>query len=125
MYKNKTKFNNKFIKISKLLLITYLKKNAFKYIFLHISVIIIFAILYWISDIFIDKFPNISKKYNLGKSGKLASFSDCIYFSALTQTTVGYEIPQSIHDSGRNNLIYIINILQLFSIIVLIVIAFK
>jgi hypothetical protein len=75
----------------------YVGKKVVKFVLLHLFFVVFFAILYWISDIILSKFPDFSKKYlglvegDFGNRGE--DSQDLFYyfwFSAVTQTTVGY-----------------------------------
>ena len=100
-----------------------LKSKSLKFLLLQFLVVILFSVLYWISEKFLIKYPNIGKKYNLGSSGYPASFYECFYFSLLTQTTIGYGVPENINDGEKNLLIEIINVIQMISIFVLLAVT--
>ena len=85
----------------------------------------LFGILYWIQDNFVTYYPDISEKYGLGKAyNPPDSFEDWIWFSAITQTTVGYD---RLSDGGKrrafnkipNRFFKIINFTQICSILIL------
>ena len=51
----------------------------------------IFAFLYWIQDVLLTKYPKFSTELYLGKSSPPAvSFQYYLWYSLITQTTVGY-----------------------------------
>ena len=75
-----------------------------KFIKLKLLSVLFFTILYWLVENYIEKHP-----------GKIASLYDCFSFSILTQTTIGYGIPESISDT-KSNLFKSINILHMSSI---------
>ena len=100
-----------------------LKNKGPKFLLLHFSLVLIFTILYWISEKFLLKFPHIAKKYNLGSPGYPASLYECFYFSLLTQTTIGYGVPENINDGEKNKLIEAVNILQMISIFVMLAVT--
>lgn len=100
-----------------------LKTKGFKYLKYNLIAVIIFGLLYWIQDLFITLYPDISKKLYLGKSdGTTATLLYYIWYSLITQTTVGYAgVIKSNGDNVsfnkiRENPFKILNILQLFSI---------
>lgn len=75
----------------------YVSKKVIKFVLLHLFFVVFFAVLYWISDIILSKFPEFSKKHlglvkgDFGNRGE--NSQDLFYyfwFSAVTQTTVGY-----------------------------------
>ena len=68
------------------------KKSRYTFLKYHFSAIIIFGLLYWLQDTFITYHPIISKDIDFGKAYAPAdSFFDWLWFSAVTQTTVGYD----------------------------------
>ena len=105
-----------------------LRKKTKKYLLYHFGAVIIFAVLYWITDVFEINDPKFSKKY-LGeskiakawKSGYSDSFLYYLWFSLVSQTTVGYG---GLTDPTGNDMAFpitdypfkILNILQLSSI---------
>ena len=99
-------------------------KKAFKFLKYHLTSIIIFAILYWFQDWFITNYPELSKKiYFGGNNGPPPnSFLYYLWFSLITQTTVGYG--GIIEADGTNtpfvkiqsHLLKALNIIQLLSI---------
>lgn len=98
---------------------------------------LIFAILYYLMDYIISNYPNFSEKYllqELNKSQQKNSNNQIfilkpplyyLWFSLITQTTVGYTGMLSLDDKSHN-FVYmksepfkILNILQLLSIFVI------
>ena len=76
------------------LLYIFLIKNKYKYIRLQIICAFIFSILYFIQDFLMIKYNDIMVKLKLGKrieNGKLNSYMYYIWFSLITQSTVGYQ----------------------------------
>lgn len=73
----------------------------------HLSIVLLFALMYYISSIYIKNSVNIKNK---DKNNKL-SFWDCLYFSLVTQTTVGYGDIVMTHNFTR-----LINFIQLLTI---------
>ena len=82
-------------------------KRGYEFIKLKIVCIIVFTLLYWVIENHIERNP-----------GKKATLYDCLFYSFITQTTVGYGIPKSISDS-KSVLIKTINIMQMGSIFVI------
>ena len=101
----------------------HFKDKAFRFICFHSIVVLLFAILYWIAERIVKHFPSLAKDYDLGKAGYPASFFDCLFFSAITQSTIGYGVPKNIHDAGKNNLVHYINFIQVMSIFIIVVIS--
>ena len=66
------------------------KNKAAKFIFYEFIIIISFAFAYWLSDIFMAKYPKLATKLHLGEIHQADSFYSYLYFSLITQTIVGY-----------------------------------
>ena len=95
-------------------------KKAAKFIYYELVLIIVFAILYKLSDLVIYHFPDLAKKLNLGEIKLVDSFYSYLYFSTITQTTVGFG--GTLPDGGnvvttKSNLLRFLSMLQLLSII--------
>ena len=84
------------------------KNKKINFFLNQILLILIFATLYYINDKYIDSdFPSLE---NAG-TNKEISFWNCVHFSAITQTTVGYGLISPVSLNSQ-----VINILQLLSI---------
>ena len=81
-----------------------ISKKGVKFIKLKLLSVLFFTLLYWFVENYIEKHP-----------GKKATLYDCFSFSILTQTTIGYGIPENISDS-KSPLFQYINILHMSSI---------
>ena len=97
------------------------KNKGTKYIFYQILLIICFATLYFLADAGMIMYPNFSQKIGLGSVQQVDTFYSYLYFSIITQTTVGYG--GILSDGGniiRSNslLVKILNITQLVTIII-------
>tara|TARA_B110000211_G_scaffold224042_1_gene274684 strand:- start:922 stop:1194 length:273 start_codon:yes stop_codon:yes gene_type:complete len=79
-------------------------KKGILFIKLKLTSVTFFTLLYWIVENYIEKNPK-----------KKATLFDCFSFSILTQTTIGYGIPESIADT-KSPLFEAINILHMSSI---------
>jgi len=79
-------------------------KKGILFIKLKLTSVAFFTLLYWVVENYIEKNPK-----------KKATLFDCFSFSILTQTTIGYGIPESISDT-KSNLFKSINILHMSSI---------
>ena len=98
------------------------KKKAYDFLFYEIFLIVGFAIAYWLSDIFMSAYPKLAKKLHLGETKKIDDFYSYLYFSLITQTTVGYggTLPDGGHIITTKSIpLKILMILQLFSIILI------
>lgn len=99
------------------------KRNDFlKY---HFGAVILFGILYWIQDMFVTYQPKLANELGFGKAyNPPDSLFDWVWFSAITQTTVGYD---RLSDGGKrqsfnntpNYIFKIINFVQICSIFIL------
>ena len=130
--------NNKKISYDKLF-----EQKVIKFVLIHISWIIFFSLVYWTLDYWISKHPDFAFKYftpDLAKKSKkmidtikediknAKPFFYHLYFSALTQTTVGYA--GQVNDEGANipilykdKIFQIVNFIQLCTIFMTPVIA--
>lgn len=82
--------------------------------------VFVFATLYWLSDRLYAAFPDIMKNYGFGEIKTEDDFYSYLYFSLITQTTVGYG--GVLSDGGqmittKSVLLKYLVLLQLFSII--------
>lgn len=95
-------------------------KNPQKIVINSIISVIIFALLYYLSDLFMVNNPDIVKKYNLGYITKVDNFWNYLHFSLITQTTVGYDggglEGGRLYSQIRSIPFKFFNTLQLFSI---------
>lgn len=109
-----------------------ISKNGKKYLIINLSSVIIFALLYYLNDIFIinniklaKKFKFIDKNYNENKKEIANTFLYYLWFSLITQTTLGYtglinektnlNVPFS---KIKYNSFKFLNILQIISIFI-------
>ena len=92
-------------------------KRAHFYVLKHFLIIVVFALLYFLSNKYVDN--NIGfKKHNHHTDNKNITFVDCLFFSLVTQTTVGYGNLVSVD----NTLCKFINIIQLITLYITIVV---
>lgn len=95
----------------------------------HIYAVVVFAVMYKLFDEIICRFPSASKEFGLGrKTGQDAtkpadtplepdSLLYWMWFSLVTQTTVGYDAGMSVPTSKITNQAYkVVNFVQLISI---------
>ena len=98
------------------------KNRGFSFIFHHILFVFIFATLYWYSDIFMFNNKEFAKKVGLGRIKQKDSFASYLYFSVITQTTIGFGgvMPDGGNVvSTKSVLIKIISFAQMFSIFII------
>ena len=99
-------------------------KKYFKY---QLFLVVIFSILYWISDCLLSYYPKLSKELLLGyytHQNPPNPYYYWLWHSLVTQTTVGYT--GLISEKGNNisilklhsNIYKLLNFTQLFSIII-------
>jgi hypothetical protein len=112
------------------------RNKGILYIILQLSAAVIFAILYLLIDLFVANYPTLAKKLNVhtnsqekGEKFTPGQFSSYMYFSLITQTTVGYS--DMLPPGAARGLLYgrggddftplyrILTICQLLSIIVI------
>ena len=104
------------------LFIKMLGNRGFKYAYTQFIIIIFFAFAYWFSDLFLSEYPELSEKYGLGKIKQRDTLYSYLYFSFITQTTVGFS---GTLPSGGNvvrtdsNLLKFFSMTQLVSIIII------
>ena len=122
-----------------------LKKNTnhkiIKFFIIHMTLILFFAILYYLIDIWMSKHPELAKKYFLtsyaleGNNRKEKSilkedllnikpFFYHLYFSAITQTTLGYGGQTNGRGDNipilmKNVIFQAVNLIQICSIFVI------
>ena len=90
------------------------------FIIYQLLLVFVFAILYWLSDRLYAAFPDIMKNYGFGEIKTEDDFYSYLYFSLITQTTVGYG--GVLPDGGqmittKSVLLKYLVLLQLFSVI--------
>lgn len=117
-----------------------LKKTGLKVVMLNIISVIVFAVLYYLQDYVISYYPEFAEKYMLRELKDKKPPKDSLFtlkpvtyylwFSLITQTTVGYTgmLQSSGHaetfTSMRSNVFKFLNILQLSSIFIIPFITF-
>ena len=121
----------------------FFNQKVIKFVFIHLTWILFFALVYWGLDYWISQHPDFAFKYftpDLAKRSKKMidsiiedikipkPFFYHLYFSALTQTTVGYA--GQINEDGRpipilykDKVFQLINFIQLCTIFMTPVIA--
>lgn len=94
-------------------LITFnMAKSKHRFFLHHILLILFFAVAYYISSQYItDSMVNHSSHKGNHKNSKQLSLWDCMYFSLVTQTTVGYGDISPTHPITK-----LINVIQLLTI---------
>lgn len=67
-----------------------------KFLLYHFGATIIFGILYYLQDYFVSNYPDLAHRLKLGKAEPPNNtFDYWMWFSLLTQTTIGYSGPDS------------------------------
>lgn len=107
-------------------------KLSLRFFYLNIISVIVFACLYWLQDVWITNNQELAEKlYLLEKnhdlksySSKHSSFSYYLWFSLMTQTTVGYGGPANTVTGKAvsffeepNRLAKLLNALQMIGIL--------
>jgi hypothetical protein len=94
--------------------------SAIRIVAIEIFFTVFFALLYWISDLFLNKYPETGKKFGLGSIEQVDTFYSYFYFSLITQTTVGFGgiLPEGGNVvTTKSNLLQFFTVMQLLSII--------
>lgn len=98
-------------------------KKGIMFLKYHFCAILIFAFIYYLQSMFMFKYPELGKKLGFGKKGHKyrQNIFYWVWFSAITQTTIGYAGATPANDSGNpiiltNRLFKFINLCQIFSI---------
>lgn len=122
------------------LILFNLKERGVKMVVMNIICVVIFAFLYYLQDYIISYYPAFAEKYMLRKLKNKKEANEAlftlkpityyIWFSLITQTTVGYTgmlqaagQPETF-TSMRSNVFKFLNILQLSSIFIIPFITF-
>lgn len=98
------------------------KNKGTKYIAYQFILVFIFAIFYWMSDRIILLFPHLAKDLNLGTIKLADNFYSYLYFSFITQSTVGFggTLPDGGHVvTTKSNLLRFFSLCQMASIIII------
>ena len=101
-----------------------IKSNkGYKFLKLHLFSMLIFGFIYWIQDYIMTHYSHKTEKSGLGKGiPPTNSLFYWLWFSAITQTTIGYNGPASqsgvtITFAKNHNLLFkIINLTQIMSV---------
>lgn len=109
----------------------YFKKTAKKYILLHLGAVFLFALMYWFPDFINDRYPNLipSKKLKKELGYRPNAFWYYLWFSLITQTTVGYSgvitrTGDPLNMMNADMVFIITNTIQLASLFVIPVLSF-
>lgn len=95
-------------------LIKFIRKHGIYHVFYHIIMIILFAIIYYI----IYKYHNGSFRFdNINTEKKQLDIIDFLYFSLVTQSTVGYGDITPVHRMPK--IIVMCQIISIYAIIAL------
>lgn len=91
-----------------MILTDILKHKKFAFFRNQVLIVLLFAILYYVNE---KLFEKQSLKKDTNNSDEI-TFYDCIHFSLVTQTTIGYGNYGSIKPNSQY-----INLLQMFSVL--------
>ena len=96
------------------------------YLFLQFIAVIIFAFLYWIENSVLMNYPEIAEKLginikDLQNNRPIFDFEYWLWFSLVTQATLGYEPSMVVGEEKKiykikDNLFKIINFVQILSV---------
>ena len=118
--------------------ISVFKKLNLRFFYINVIAVLVFAFLYYIQDVLIFHNQELAKKLHLfdtnnsikSYSNKVSPFSYYLWFSLMTQTTVGYGGPANTVTGHSvsffqepNRLAKFINVLQMLSILFIVSIA--
>ena len=98
------------------------KKKTALFIYYQTLFIFLFAAAYWLADRIIFHFPDLAKKLHFGTIEKMDTFYSYLYFSLITQTTVGFggKLPDGSNVvTTKSELMKILSLAQMFSIIII------
>ena len=115
---------------------THIKRFARRYCALHFGCVFLFAILYWIPDLFEQYNPDLAKKYLGLKVVSDKGYNEAntlyywIWYSLITQTTLGYgglssSAGKTIDIQDTDYPFKVANLLQIASLIVVPLVAFS
>lgn len=88
------------------------------YVKVNVLLVIVFTILYKLTDLFMYYFANEAEKMDLGKIKHVDKIIDTFHFSLVTQTTVGYTSKYHNVMDTKSVPFKLINYIQLLSIFV-------
>jgi hypothetical protein len=93
------------------------EKSVFtNYFIVNVVLTLVFALLYYLSDIVMSIYAEEAYKLNLGRIKKVDKFGDHLRFSTITQTTVGF-VNHHYHANTSESVPFVIlTYLQLISI---------
>ena len=102
-------------------------KRGWLFLKYHFGAVIAFAVLYWLQDMFLLSYPKLGKKLGWGVTNPpAASLGYWLWFSALTQTTIGYGGPAtttgsnvSVAETFENKIYIALNFIQICSVFII------
>ena len=107
-------------------------------LYMNLFSVLLFAVLYYIQDIFVTKYRTTAEKYYILDKTKMTadddrenySLSYHFWFSLMTQTTVGYGSTSNLisgkqytYNDIPNRLVKVLNVMQLISILLIMAIV--
>ena len=103
-----------------------LSKRGGLFLKYHFGAVIVFALLYWLQDLFMSSYVKLGRKLGLGKTHPPAdSIGYWLWFSALTQTTIGYGGPTTAKGAPisfnqmENRIFKLLNFIQICSVFII------
>ena len=102
-------------------MILFMPNKGISFVTAHIITALLFAIIYYLEDRFILNYPTLAKKVGFGSIKNAETMEYYIYYSLITQSTVGYAGGKGggTWQQVRSNAFKITNIVQLISIFVI------
>jgi len=102
-------------------MILFMSNKGLGFVKAHIASTIIFAILYYIADLFILYKPTLSNSLGFGSIKKAQTLSYYFYYSLITQSTVGYQGGKGHggFDQVGSNLFKTLNLAQMIGIFII------
>ena len=101
---------------------TIKKKKSLLFIYYEILIVFFFAGAYWVADRIIFYLPDLAKKLHFGTIKEMDTFYSYLYFSLITQTTVGFggTLPDGNNVvTTQSELMKILSLMQMFSIVII------
>lgn len=93
------------------------QKSIFtEYLVTNVVLSVVFGVLYYLSDVFMDRYADFATMLHLGKIKKVDQFMDHFHFSCITQSTVGFANSHFDANTTESKPFRFLNYLQLFSI---------
>jgi len=92
------------------------KSVCTEYLLVNVALSVLFGLLYYLSDLLMDRYAHIAHMLHLGKIKKVDKFFDHFHFSCITQSTVGFTNSHFDANATESIPFRFLNYVQLFSI---------